>query len=124
MKVSVWSDGEIIEVEESTLERDSLSDLYNLVPLIVSDRQFFQALAIRNEISEEEALEAVGPGTIPNKMAQLIDQLPEAERFSAKMLIRGATTFERRNELAEIIGSLFGWDSDDLDEFWTFASTL
>jgi hypothetical protein len=95
-----------------------------VVPASVSDRQFFQALAIRGEITEDEALDAVGPGIIPAAMVALIDQLPEAERFGAKMLIRGATVFERANPLADLIGSLFGWDGDALDEFWTFAATL
>lgn len=94
------------------------------VPASVSDRQFFQALAIRGEITEEEALDAVGPGVIPAAMLALINQLPEADRFGAKMLIRGATVFERANPLADLIGALFGWDANALDDFWTFAATL
>ena len=35
------------------------------VPDIISDRQFFQQLAILGLINEAEALAAVGPGTMP-----------------------------------------------------------
>lgn len=111
-----WSNGKVLTV--------SHPEAGPVVPASVSDRQFFQALAIRGEITEEEALDAVGPGIIPAAMLALIDQLPEAERFGAKMLIRGATVFERANPLADLIGALFGWDAEALDEFWTFAATL
>jgi hypothetical protein len=90
----------------------------------VSDRQFFQALAIRGHITEDEALDAVGPGIIPAAMLALIEQLPAEQQFGAKMLIRGATIYERNNALAGLIGSLYGWDDEALDEFWTFAATL
>lgn len=90
----------------------------------VSDRQFFQALAIRGHITEDEALDAVGPGIIPAAMLALIEQLPGEAQFGAKMLIRGATIYERGNDLAGLIGSLYGWDDEALDKFWAFTATL
>ena len=38
------------------------------VPAIISDRQFYQNLAVRGVITQAEALAAVGPGTIPPAM--------------------------------------------------------
>ena len=46
------------------------------VPAIVSDRQFFQQLALMGIISEKEALAAVGPGTLPAALAAMIESLP------------------------------------------------
>lgn len=90
----------------------------------ISDRQFFQALAIRGAITEAEALDAVGPGIIPPAMEALIDQLPEEQRFAARMLIRGATRYERQHPIADLIRGLYGWSVEDADEFWRFAATL
>ena len=90
----------------------------------ISDRQFFQALAIRGEITEAEALDAVGPGIIPPAMDALIDQLPQEQRFAARMLIRGATRYERKHPIADLIRSLYGWSIEDADDFWRFAATL
>lgn len=90
----------------------------------ISDRQFFQALAVRGEITEAEALDAVGPGIIPPAMDALIDQLPQEQRFAARMLIRGATRYERQHPIADLIRSLYGWSIEDADDFWRFAATL
>ncbi|MDG3577111.1 hypothetical protein P7F60_11980 [Rhizobium sp. YJ-22] len=90
----------------------------------ISDRQFFQALAYRGEITEAEALDAVGPGIIPPAMDALIDQLPQEQRFPARMLIRGATRYERQHPIADLIRGLYGWTSEQADDFWRFAATL
>ncbi len=90
----------------------------------ISDRQFFQALAIRSEITEAEALDAVGPGIIPPAMDALIDHLPEDQRFPARMLIRGATRYERQHPIADLIRGLYGWSVEQADDFWRFAATL
>ncbi|WP_312222561.1 hypothetical protein [Rhizobium rhizoryzae] len=90
----------------------------------ISDRQFFQALAVRGDITETEALDAVGPGIIPPAMDALIDQLPQDQRFAARMLIRGATRYERQHPIADLIRSLYGWSNEDADDFWRFAATL
>lgn len=90
----------------------------------ISDRQFFQALADRGEITEAEALDAVGPGIIPPAMDALIDQLPQDQRFAARMLIRGATRYERQHPIADLIRGLYGWTVEQADDFWRFAATL
>lgn len=90
----------------------------------ISDRQFFQALAQEGAISEAEALDAVGPGIIPPAMDALIEQLPQGDRFAARMLIRGATRYERNHPIAELIRGLYGWTVQQADDFWRFAATL
>lgn len=122
---NVWLDGEIVEVpdEDVALPPTEPWPMTATLPS-VSPRQFFQALAIREHIAEDEALDAVGSGVIPAAMLELIEQLPSYAQFGAKMLIRGATIYERSNALAGLMGSIYGWDDAALDEFWVFAATL
>lgn len=111
-----YENGQWIEPEPAEPEPDPITD--------ISDRQFFQALAVRGDITEAEALDAVGPGIIPPAMDALIDQLPQDQRFAARMLIRGATRYERQHPIADLIRSLYGWSNEDADDFWRFAATL
>lgn len=95
------------------------------VPKVISDRQFFQLLAMRGIITEAEALAAVGPGVIPAQMQAFIAQLPgDDERFAATMLLTGATQFERAHPLVPVFAQLFGWSDADLDQFWIEAGAL
>lgn len=94
------------------------------VPAEISDRQFFQQMAIEGRITEQEALDAVGSGAIPSAMDALVEQLPANQRFAARMLIRGATTFRRTHPVTELIGQLYGLDGDQIDDLWRNASEL
>lgn len=94
------------------------------VPESISDRQFFQGCALYNLITQSEALEAVKTGTLPTTLAGFINQLPVEQRFSAEMLLSGATIFERSNPHVDAFGQLAGMTSDQLDDFWIFCSTL
>lgn len=94
------------------------------VPDEISDRQFFQQMAIEGRITEQEALDAVGSGVIPTAMDALVERLPENQRFAARMLIRGATTFRRTHPVTELIGQLYGLDSAQIDDLWRNASKL
>jgi hypothetical protein len=67
------------------------------VPPMISDRQFFQQLAIMELITENEALAYVQTGTLPGAFLSFIDQLPADQRFDAKMKLTGANTFDRNN---------------------------
>ena len=90
----------------------------------ISDRQFFQLLAIKGIITEDEALDAVGPGIIPPAMTALIEQLPENLRFDAKMKVRGATTFVYDSSVAVLIQHLYGWTDEERKQFWIDAILL
>ncbi|MDQ0422284.1 hypothetical protein J2045_003332 [Peteryoungia aggregata LMG 23059] len=94
------------------------------VPQEISDRQFFQELANMDLITEEEAEDAVASGTVPAAMLALVDQLPEGQRFGARMLLKGATTFERAHPITATIGQIFGIDSAAIDELWRRAKAL
>lgn len=119
-KIIVWENGKPVERDESYVQ----IPITSLPVPEISDRQFFQALAIHGAITEAEALDAVGPGIIPPAMEALIDQLPEEQRFAARMLIRGATRYERQHPIADLIRGLYGWSVEDADKFWRFAATL
>lgn len=90
----------------------------------ISDRQFFQQLAVEGRVSEAEALAAVATGTIPAAMLALINQLPADQRFNAKMLVSGATTFRRAHPVSELIRQLYSWTPAQADKFWKDAYLL
>lgn len=98
--------------------------LVDPVPSVISDRQFFQQLATQGLITENEALAAVQTGTLPAAILTFIDQLPVEQRFSAKMLLTGATQFERANPLVDAFGGMYGMGPEQVDELWRAASAL
>jgi hypothetical protein len=100
------------------------------VPETISDRQFFQQLAVEGEITKDEALAAVMVGALPERMSQALDaavaagQMTADEEFTAKMLLCGATQFQRSNPYVPLIGMMLGKASADLDQLWTAANQL
>lgn len=95
------------------------------VPQTISDRQFFQQLAIMDIISKEEALAAVKTGNIPAVLLDFVDAIADPEaRFGVNMLLSGATEFQRAHPLTEAIGAGQGMSSSDIDAFWRAASTI
>lgn len=96
------------------------------VPDTISDRQFFQALALLGMISTDEALSAVKTGEIPSAMASFIATMPATDQFNAQMLLAGATVFERSNALvpAFMAAQTPPMTSTDIDHLWTFAASL
>lgn len=94
------------------------------VPSAISDWQFFQQLAVMGLITEQEAEDAVASGTLPTTLAELVDMLPEQARFSARMLLKGSTTFRRNHEMTDTIAWLYGFDRDDVDNMFRAAGAL
>ncbi|WP_162596312.1 hypothetical protein [Methylobacterium sp. 17Sr1-1] len=90
----------------------------------VSDRQFFQALAEAGSITRDEALAAVMTGTLPVRIAAAVAGLPAAEQFAARMMLSGATTFERGHPMVARLGAALGYDAAALDALWSAASAL
>ena len=95
-----------------------------LVPEIISDRQFFQQLAIAGMITDTEALAAVKTGDIPAAMETFIDSLAEGDQFSARMVLCGATQFSRNHPLVEQFGAANGMTDDQIDALWIAAAKL
>lgn len=94
------------------------------VPETISDRQFFQALALQGTITQAEAIAAVATGTIPAALRGFIDVLTGAEAFAAEMLLSGATEFKRSHPLTVAIGAAQGMNPAQIDAFFQFASSL
>lgn len=92
------------------------------VPESVSDRQFFQALALGGMISEAEALAAVQTGALPAPIAAIIDAM--SDQFAARMLLSGATTFERRHPLTDALASALGYSPAQTDDLFRGAASL
>ncbi|MBB5703611.1 hypothetical protein FHS76_003518 [Ochrobactrum daejeonense] len=91
----------------------------------ISDRQFFQKLAVMGIIGQADALAAVQRGEIPAPLQAIIDQLPtEDAKFEAQMLVAGAQTFNRTHPLTEIVRQTLGWTVEQRDDFWREAANL
>lgn len=96
-----------------------------VVPLTISDRQFFQQLAVEGTISREEALEAVKIGKLPPTLEALVAAIAdEDDRFNAEMLLSGATTFERHHPMTDVIAAATGRSTDQTDDFFIAAALL
>jgi hypothetical protein len=95
-----------------------------VIPQTISDRQFYQQLAVLGLITQAEALAAVKTGDIPANLQTLVDSLPFEQQFSAEMLLSGATQFQRMHPLTIYFGTSMGWLDDQLDNLWIAASSL
>lgn len=110
------------EVEILALQANAGTAIAPLLP--ISDRQFFQQLALDGEITEEEAIAAVATGTIPTALQAVIDTLPPADQFAARMFLQGATIFERNHPMTLTLGALMAWSPEQMDALWTNAAGL
>lgn len=94
------------------------------VPTTISDRQFAQQAAIAGLITQDEALAWVGPGVIPASLLALVGELPAAYQFPAKMMLTGATIFDRTVPMTITLTTMFGWNDEARAEFWKDAAAL
>ena len=94
------------------------------VPAVIFDRQFAQVLAIDGIITEAEALAWAARGDLPEALETTVDHLPEAHRFSARMLLAAATTYERAHPLVAVLRAILGRDAGDLDDIWRRGAAL
>lgn len=93
------------------------------VPQSISDRQFFQQLSIAGSITQADAL-ASNAAVIPSPLLTIIDAMPAEQQFAAKMLVSGATVFERSHPMTIAIGTAYGWSSEQIDDFFVAAVVL
>lgn len=115
--------GEVLE-KYGLLPAPGVLSGYNPVPEEISDRQFFQQLAVMQVITENEALDAVKTGTIPAMLASYISTLPIETQFPAQMLVSGAVTFKRHHPMTLALAAGMGWTDDQVDDLWRAASIL
>lgn len=92
--------------------------------ITISDRQFFQALALNDLITQDEAEAAVATGTIPAAMAALVEQLPAEQQFGARMLLKGATAFRSDHPLTDALAALYAWSPEQKLALFQAASQL
>lgn len=91
----------------------------------ISDRQFFQALAMQGLITKDAALAAVQTGEIPEPLASFVAQITDPnEHFAAVMLLSGATEFRRDHPLVDAFAHEAGMTPEDIDQIWHIAATL
>lgn len=94
-------------------------------PEVISDRQFFHALAIEDYITEDEALAAVKTGAIPATLEAVIDAIPVArDRFAAKMHLSGSVEFRYSHPLVAQLGAALGWSEAQRAALWRLAGSL
>lgn len=95
-------------------------------PSVISDRQFFQQLAVQGDITQAEALAAVQTGTIPQKLQAAISGLPAAAQFGAAMDLAGATAFNFDNPLTAALAAALTppRTTDQMRALWIAAAAL
>ncbi len=93
-------------------------------PSKISDRQFFQALALRGMLTFNEALLCVRTGELPMAFQSFLQTLTSEQEFSARMLLSGAVIFERDHPLTKAFGDWYGMSPENIDELWLEASNL
>ena len=95
------------------------------VPQSISDRQFAHVLALQGLISQDEALAWVKTGDVPAALQALVDKIPDPTiKFSAQMLLAGATVFERDHPMTAKLAAGLGMSSEQVDDLWRAAAAL
>lgn len=95
------------------------------VPDSISDRQFAHALALSGLLTETEALAWVKVGEVPAALQSVVDAIPDNDtRFSANMLLGGATVFERNHPMVGVLASGLAMSPEQIDEIWRLGASL
>jgi hypothetical protein len=94
------------------------------VPDSVTRRQFYQAAAQMDFITQAEALSAIQSNALPALLTSAIDAMPAADQFAAQCLALGSETVERRSPLLEAVRVQNGWTEARRDSLLTLAATL
>jgi hypothetical protein len=131
MSVMKYVDGVNVEMtpEEEAEFLATLPDPIALIPttsiITISDRQFFQQLAIDGFISQQDALDAVMTGVIPPLLAGFINNIEDpSANFNARMLMSGATEFQRNHPMVSMIADYMALPPEAVDDFFQRASAL
>jgi len=107
------------------IETCSVEDVPAHVPQSISDRQFAHGLALQGLISQEDALAWVKTGDVPAALQALVDEIPDPTiKFSAQMLLAGATVFERDHPMTAQLAAGLGMSSEQVDDLWRAAAAL
>lgn len=93
------------------------------VPDDITPRQFYEQLGIMGIITQDEAENAL-TGILPQSFMDLVDMLPEQTHHKTRMLLKGASVFERHHELTDTIAWMYGLDADAVDDLFKAAAVL
>ncbi|MFC2252500.1 hypothetical protein ACETRX_22885 [Labrys portucalensis] len=93
------------------------------VPEDLSRWQFFAAAALAGVISQQEAEDAI-TGPLPAPFVAFIDTLPEAERFGARMLLKGNQIFHRHHPFVEAFLTANQMTDEQADAIWRAGAAL
>lgn len=90
----------------------------------VTRRQFFQAAAQLNLLTQAEVLALFATGAVPAEIATVIAALPTAQQFPAQILLLGALNFDRANPTLIALCTAIGQTSAQIDALFVLAGSL
>ena len=93
------------------------------MPTQITNRQYYQQLAIMGPITQQEAADAV-VGTPPPTILGYISSLPQAQQFDAEMFFKGGTIYDRHAALLTGLATYMGWSNSFMDTLWEEGSKL
>lgn len=94
------------------------------VPQEVTRRQILTALGGLGWITEAEAEAALTTGQRPAVVDAVISQLPEGERFGARMKWAGFQHAYRTDSMVAALAMATDRDDEDIDALFTLAATV
>lgn len=118
--VAAAAEGVTLGPEPAIVDGGPVADA---VPQSISDRQFFQQLAVDGIITQDQAL-ASNAAVIPPPLLTIIEAMPAEQQFAAKMLVSGATVFERNHPMTLAIAAARAMTSEQVDDFFRAAAAL
>lgn len=96
-----------------------------IVPNVITDRQFGDALYRMSVITHAERMAFGKVGDVPAALAAIIAVIPDEEqRKDAEYLVSTAQTFERRHPMTRMLQQAMGWTDEQVDALWTLGASL
>lgn len=93
------------------------------VPEEISRRQFGFACAVKDFMTQDEALGFVNTGTLPAIVNAVIATLPADQQFAAKMAL-ASNSFHRHNPATMMFLPLLQIQSKDADDVWRIGAAM
>lgn len=93
------------------------------IPEELSRWQFFAAAAMAGIITQQEAEDAI-TGPLPAPFVAFIATLPQDQRFTATMLLRGNQVFHRHHSFVQAFLNANGMTDAQADAIWRAGAAL
>lgn len=115
----------MIEPKDENLANVGIPFQVPTSPLILNKRQFFQQLALDNDITRLEALDVVKLNVFPQTLQVVIDSISnDDDRFNVDMFMHGSLFFPKNNPYVNIMLGALGKTEQGIDNFFTNAISL